>query len=490
MELFAKSVKEMNNATQHAVRYYKNEKELDGRRISDIIDIYKSAFSRPPWNYKPTSLREVDITREIRFALNSSTGAIITVEKNDKVIGFRIVSKMSDIVSNAAPELIPLFNQLSKRITNFPEGVSYTQILAIRRDYIGNGVASTLVQEHLKYAKESNCDYVLGWTVTTNVPMVKIYRKYGYELIQDAGINEGIVFRQDANNNPIFHKDYEIGEVTYYLKDLRSMIDIQRDKTLNISTQEGTAAPLVKKGVNITVYSKENMPKFSESDLDYIGKIGEKAYFNPPWGRVTYFTCNSCNAIYGKNSIEEAKNHGGCKDCGSELKTTERSIAEFFREELKSLTKEIESGKAILIVAENDGKIVGARLAINYGTVRDEARSEALPSVTGLIEHLGINPYDITYTVDMFVDPAMTRQGLATKMMEAHIEYAQKAGFKAMLGWTEDDNLNMIHRYSAFGFNEIPGFNMGIDYNPHFREKRFRVSKDNQDSAKYFIRIL
>ncbi len=211
----------MNNIVEHTVKHYNSGNKIEEHKKDEIIQLYRDVFSADPWNYSSSVLGTKEISRELDFLTSDERGMIITVEKEEKVIGFRFVVKMEEVVANSDSKLKPLFDWLINVMDTFPEKISFTQNLGVSQEYRGNGVSSILIEEHLKYAVESGCNYVLGWTSPKNDAMIRSYIKNGYSQITNLpeNLRYGIDFGY-VDGKPLFFRDDHIDDAVFYLKDL------------------------------------------------------------------------------------------------------------------------------------------------------------------------------------------------------------------------------------------------------------------------------
>lgn len=221
-----------------------------------------------------------------------------------------------------------------------------------------------------------------------------------------------------------------------------------------------------------------------------IAVAAARAYERPPWHRNHYLTCNACRGLYLRgHNLPKADRSAHCIYCYNNLVLTEHRLAEFFGRVLSRL--EADSGPAVVTTAEYGWDVAGARLAINFARLCENASAEAQSFITELLEHIELKPEQVDYTIDMFVAPIAQSYGIAKLLATAHAEAARKSSRKALIGWTASYNVSMLEGLKRSGFIMLPSrLNSGISPNPHLIAGQFRISVGNPNNAVYFLKLL
>lgn len=210
------------------VQYYNSQNNLREAQKAEIIEITRDAFSRPPWNYSPLELQTQRIASAIEYAHSMPTATVITVESGDKILGYRLVLNMDDVVAHSSPSLKPLLNELSEKIPAFPKNISYTEVLAVNPTHHNNGVGSKLIDAHIAYAAANGHDFILGWTKPGSSVMITRYEARGYKPLEGMKVRNGISIDSSPSRRGFVIDPDSSGQAIFYLKDLRPLREAAR----------------------------------------------------------------------------------------------------------------------------------------------------------------------------------------------------------------------------------------------------------------------
>ena len=253
--------------------------------------------------------------------------------------------------------------------------------------------------------------------------------------------------------------------------------------------------PVLTKGAYaVNVYSGDNTHDVTESVIATVARIGERAYGSPPWNRVGYSACRQCGGIYFEHpSMGDMHNPRTrtCTFCKHDLVLVPHRLSDYFELELSYVLDKASTNEAVLFLAWANGSPVASRSAISLNLVAREGSHQAAAAVTEIAGSVDLDPKDLEYTIDTFVDPHCSNRGVGSLLVEAHIENARHRGSRGLVGWTQSNNAALINLLTQQGYVALPAdIHAGLAYDPHTAFQRFRLSSTNTSDAAYFIRHL
>jgi ribosomal protein S18 acetylase RimI-like enzyme len=145
--------------TTPTIRTYK---ESD---LPELIKVYQSAFSEPPWNESWTSK---EVREDLEFALSQMDNIVLVAEAGKGLAGF----------SGGYRLPIEKFPWLSEDSTL---EASYMDEIAISGSNRRKNVGSLLGEEYLRVAREQGMKRVTLRTDIWNTASMALFRKLGFE---------------------------------------------------------------------------------------------------------------------------------------------------------------------------------------------------------------------------------------------------------------------------------------------------------------------
>jgi ribosomal protein S18 acetylase RimI-like enzyme len=203
---------------------YDHLRKMPEPALAQVVSLYRRVFTDEPWNYSAASLPDRFIKKELGFFTSAPSSAVITAELDSKVIGFRIITTMDEVLKRANTEVKEVLETLNI-MAKAPSGkISFTSNFGVAAELRRNGVASAMMDLHFTDAIHDGCEYVLGWTSLRNEPMLLSYEKKGYQRISipnklpyGIGITFGPKSHQDQ---PSFILDKHVKDPVYFMKNL------------------------------------------------------------------------------------------------------------------------------------------------------------------------------------------------------------------------------------------------------------------------------
>ena len=189
---------------------------LNDRKIDEITALFIRAYGSPTWGIGAGVMGRGFREAELRFALRSEGGAVITVENsNEEIIGCRVATSFSGVISDSAQDA-----RLAHAVHRLEEGVagiyslgdaSYTLQTAVDAEYRGRSIGLLMIEMHVGFADSRNVPALIGWTLDTNIPMIRTYERAGYTPIEGSvGLKGGSLW----DGKSFVLAEYEAG-VTY-----------------------------------------------------------------------------------------------------------------------------------------------------------------------------------------------------------------------------------------------------------------------------------
>ncbi len=191
-----------------------NADALTTGKRSDIARLYTDRYSSPKWHIPPEELRLDTLSNEMEFAMSARGGMIITVEdERGKVVGFRLVVGFSNIVEAAKADagLMSTVDAMRKATNYDISEASYTVDTCVSRDMEGRGLGHKMMAVQIEAAKRDGAPAIIGWTVDTNLKMIRLYDSMGYAPIcgligVTTGSDYNVNYRQ-GGDEPAFHSE-------------------------------------------------------------------------------------------------------------------------------------------------------------------------------------------------------------------------------------------------------------------------------------------
>ena len=133
--------------------------------LSQLIEIYKSAFAEPPWNETWSS---EEIIKDLNFALSQEKNIILVAEQKDKLLGFAWGYK------------IPLeeFPFLKGQINS---SSNYLDEIAVKGDQRNKKIGLMLGRTYLNFVEKQGLKEVILRTDINNKASLGLFKKLKFE---------------------------------------------------------------------------------------------------------------------------------------------------------------------------------------------------------------------------------------------------------------------------------------------------------------------
>ena len=140
-------------------------RQYEDRDLSQLIEVYQSAFAEPPWN---ETWNPEEIKQDLEFAFCEKEPIVLVAETDNILAGF--------VWGYNLP--LEKFPWLANVIKN---NANYMDEIAVRGNKRVKGIAKTMGEEYLKCVAGKNLDGVVLRTDIWNSASMALFRRLGFE---------------------------------------------------------------------------------------------------------------------------------------------------------------------------------------------------------------------------------------------------------------------------------------------------------------------